>query len=311
MTKSAAELTSHKASFDGGVQTAWDATSLTAAHTCSRYYYYSLIRGIQPKTTSVHLLFGAIYASALELFYKTRAKGHSIDEATIEMVRHAMLESWDEENGVPMFFDSTEKTRFTLLRSLVWYVEEFADESDAQIKTHHLENGDAAVEVSFSINVDNDILLCGHLDRVVDYGDILYVMDQKTTKSALSNYYFSGFDLDNQMSLYPWAGQMLFGTPVSGVIIDAAQITPNFTNFARGFTTRSKPQLDEWYEETMGTIERMQKQTYENFFPRNLTACGNYGGCKFKHLCSVAPRAREAYIKSDYAPHNWDPIIRR
>jgi hypothetical protein len=62
---------------DEGIQHAWDATSVDLASTCLRKYYYTMVRQIKPKTQSVHLIFGGIYASALESFYKKRALGAS------------------------------------------------------------------------------------------------------------------------------------------------------------------------------------------------------------------------------------------
>ena len=59
-------MTAHKKSFQNGLQFAWDATSLSLAQTCLRKYYYTMIRGVQPRNKSVHLIFGGIYASSLE-----------------------------------------------------------------------------------------------------------------------------------------------------------------------------------------------------------------------------------------------------
>ena len=115
-----------KDSFKEGVQYAWDATSLDLAMTCSRKYYYSMIRGIRPKDKSVHLVFGGLYATALEHFYRFRAVGQSIDDALREVVREALISSWDFEAGHAMIFDSPNKTRVTLIRTIVWYVEQFA-----------------------------------------------------------------------------------------------------------------------------------------------------------------------------------------
>jgi hypothetical protein len=43
----------------------------------------------------------------------------------------------------------------------------------------------------------------------------------------------------------------------------------------------------------------------------NLSACGNYGGCPFRELCSRSPKVRENFLKSDYVDHNWDPLKAR
>lgn len=303
--------TTHKRSFKDGLQFAWDGTSLELAQTCLRKYYYTMIRGIKPKRTSVHLLFGGIYASALEHFYKYRAEGLSIDDALRQVVREALTASWDSEAGQPLHFDDAKKTRVNLIRTIVWYIEQFAVESEDGIKTYHLQSGKPAVELSFTLELDEDILYCGHLDRVVDFGGHLYIMDQKTTGGTVGTYYFDQFSPNNQMSGYAWAGQAILKSPVRGVIIDAAQIAVNFTRFERGITTRTPDQLEEWHESTRYTISLARSAAALDKWPMNLSACGNYGGCPFRQLCSRSPQVRENFIKSDYDAHNWDPLKAR
>ena len=85
-------------------------------------------------------------------------------------------------------------------------------------------------------------LLCGHLDRVVNYFDDLFVMDRKTSTSTLSSYFFQQFDPNNQMSLYSLAGQVVLNSPVKGVIIDAAQVLMDSSRFVRHITYRTPDQ---------------------------------------------------------------------
>ncbi len=319
---------SEKASFKNGVQYAWDATSLDLAQTCARKYYYSMVRGIRPKELSVHLLFGSLIATAHEHFYKFRATGQSIDDALREVVREALVSSWDFEAGHAMIFDSPNKTRVTLIRTIVWYVEQFAVETEDGLQTYHLKDGKPAVELSFALEFSDDIVYCGHLDRVVTMGDHLYVMDQKTTGGTIGSYYFNQFSPNNQMSGYAFAGQAVLHSPIRGVIIDAAQITINYTRFERGIITRSKDQLEEWHNGVVYFLNQFQELSARagedvEKWPQNPMSCMNYysavseelsgrlSGCPFRLLCQKSPKVREQYIKSDYVAHNWDPIKRR
>jgi len=288
-----------------GQQWAWDATSITMAQTCPTYYKYKLIYGYRPKNTSIHLIFGQHYATALEHFYKYRAAGASIEDATRRVVRETLADTWG------LTFDHAAKTRFSLIRSIVWYLAEFGDESESAVKTHHLADGKPAVELSFSFEMEEDIFLCGHLDRVVNYSDSLFVMDQKTTGGTIGTYFFDQFNPDNQMSQYSLAGKMIFHTPIKGVIIDGAQIAVNFTRFERGFTHRTQEQLDEWWRSALNTIRLTQHYMQIGEFPMNATACGNYGGCDFRNVCASSPRLREMKLKSDFIQQVWDPIERR
>lgn len=296
-----------------GVQFAWDGTSLDLIQTCLRKYYYSMIRNIQPKGKSVHLIFGGIYASALELFYKLRFDGVSIPDATNEVVLFAMRESWDREAGTPVAFNdpSNKKTRVNLIRTIVWYLEEFADESQSAITTIKLQNGSPAVELSFNFELSDDILWCGHLDRGVEMGGFKYVMDQKTTGGDIGTWWAKQFTPHNQFSGYSYAGQIIFNSPIAGVLVDGAQIAVNFSRFERHPISRSKRQLEEWRETALYSIKAAQSATMLNTWPMNATACGNYGGCPFRPLCSVDPSLREAYISQDYEEKIWDPLKER
>lgn len=300
-------------SFQDGLQFAWDATSITLAEECLRKYKYKLIDGWQRDGRPVHLRFGGHYATALEHFYKHRALGLTIDEALEEVVFEALVDTWDrtEENpdGAPWDSGHNTKTRENLIRTIVWYVAQFGEEKTTVVQ---LANGKPAVELSFSFEVSDDIVFCGHLDRLVEYASDPYVMDQKTTQSTITPRYFEGYNPDIQMSMYTFAGKAVFGIPVKGVIIDAASIMVGFTRFERGFTFRSSAQLDEWFDNSMLTVEAARKATRENYFPMNRTSCGNYGGCEFREICSRSPEVRPQFLAGGFTRgERWDPIKRR
>lgn len=321
-------------SFDAdGVQFAWDSTSLKLAETCLRKYQYKMLLGWQPERKSVHLLFGGWYASALESYYKYVADGMSQDEALAEVVQEALVETWEfpdctecegtgdnlgvctycngegklTEGGQPWQSDHNTKTRENLIRTIVWYIDQFGEDDSCQ--TLILSSGAPAAEHSFRLEADNGIILSGHLDRLVDYGGKVYIQDQKTTGSTITSRYFDGYNPDSQMSLYTFAGKSIFGLPIKGVMIDAAQIAVGFTRFERGFTFRTEDQLNEWYDHSMYYIERARQATRDNHFPLNPSSCGNYGGCEFRHICSKAPSVRGQFLKGDFVQGpTWDPL---
>lgn len=320
-------------SFDpDGVQFAWDSTSIKLAETCLRKYYYKMIVGWQPERKSVHLLFGGWYATALESYYKYVAEGMSQDEALAEVVGEALVETWEfpdcpdctggdldhycktcggdgklVEGGTPWQSDHNTKTRENLIRTIVWYIDQFGE--DDSCSTVILSSGKPAAEHSFRLEADNGIILSGHLDRLVEYGGKVYIQDQKTTGSTITARFFDQFNPDTQMSLYTFAGKSIFGLSIKGVMIDGAQIAVGFTRFERGFTFRTDDQLDEWYEHSMLTIERARQATRDNNFPLNPSSCNNYGGCEFRHICSKAPSIREQFLKGDFVKgKRWDPL---
>ena len=304
---------------DTRLQYAWDSTSLGYLKKCPRLYQYAIIEGYRSKGADIHLTFGSHYHASLEHYDKCRIiEGMNAEDAFASAVRYALTESfgWDS--------DDTAKNRENLIRSIIWYLDEFGEDDPA--KTIELKSGKAAVELSFRMEVDfapssiqwgpepsgnlevKPYILCGHLDRLVTYGNETFVMDRKTTGTTLSPHYFENYDLDNQMSLYSIAARTLFDSPVRGVIIDAAQIAVGFTRFGRGVTYRSPDQLDEWLRDAEHHIRQAEGYAIEGYWPMNDAACF---GCRFRRVCSKAPSVRDITLKSDFVVKHWNPLTPR
>lgn len=302
-----------------GFQFAWDATSVSAYEKCPRYYELRHLQGWQPQRRSEHLTFGGVYASALESFHKLTAEGQDYESATRTVVREALIATWLHEKdaddkpiagtGEPWLSLHSAKTRETLLRSIVWYIEHFRDDPTTIVT---LADGRVAAEHSFSLPLSDNYIYCGHMDRVVNYAGGKYVMDQKTTGGAVTSQFFDQFKPDIQMAGYTWAGKIIFDLPVAGVIIDAAQIAVGFTRFVRGFVPYPEPLLNEWYETTLATIAEAKHSHESGKYPMRRASCGNYGGCDFRKVCSRIPQHREAILHADFQrAERWDPLKRR
>ena len=195
-----------------------------------------------------------------------------------------------------------------LIRSIVWYLDHFKDDEATVLIT----DGVPAVEYSFALPLDNDIVWCGHIDKMVLYNDEPYVMDQKTSGSTISARFFQQFTPDIQMSGYTYAGRVIFNLPVKGVIIDAAQIAVGFTRFERGFVHRTEDQLDQWLDSSMLSILRAREDTSDNRFPMTRPSCGNYGGCDFRDVCSASKSHSKRLLAADFVQRpRWDPLERR
>lgn len=336
------------------IQVAWDSTSLGWLKTCARLYQYSMIEGWRSRGQSVHLDFGQYYHHALELYDRHRATGQDHNEALYEAVKYCLEVTWVREEcphenrvndagdcadcmnadyigeGKPMDWGHNLKTRETLVRSVIWYLEEFG-ENDAA-KTVILANGKPAVELSFRLEMDwgpktpqqkvwnygdgprpesQPYIISGHLDRVVEFSDGIYVMDRKTSSTTIGSYYFDGYNPSNQMTLYTFASKVIYQTPVKGVIIDAAQIAVGFTRFSRGFTFRTDSQIEEWLEDTKRWLELAEQYAIAGHWPMNDKSCNDYGGCAFRKVCSKAPEVRRKFLESDFKKEVWNPLIPR
>ena len=304
-------------------QTAWDSTSLGWLKTCAKQYQYHMLWGYHPRALNVHLWFGGLYAAGLERYARWRAEGQSHDHATREMVRWALCASWvtgpgapdgapgpgadAPSEGHPYETGDSVKNRYTLIRSLVWNVDEH---EHSPFATMVLANRRAAVEYSFRFHAfdigEEEITLCGHLDRVVTEPDGQpWVLDDKTTGGALGSNYFRQYSPNGQMSLYTIAARTILSVPARGVLVRAAQIGVNFTRFQTAQVPRPKAVLDEWLDDTAYWIGQAQSHAREGHWPMNDKSCFL---CPFKEVCSKSPTHRGAWLEQDFERYAWNPL---
>jgi hypothetical protein len=317
------------------LQTAWDSVSLGALKVCPRYYKLTIVEGWRGKGTNIHLRFGQLYHRALEVYDHKMAEGlhheEALIEALIDLAEGCQDEVIDEDGVVTRVWWNPEenlsefaakrntKTIYSLFRTVVWYLDQFGWLDPA--KTVILANGKPAVELSFryelgyTFSSGEPCLHSGHIDRLVDFNSMIYVMDRKTTQSTISGSsswsYFEKYSPDNQMTGYTFASRVALAVPAVGVIIDAAQIAKGFSNFERGFTMRTDAQLEEWRADTLWWIARAEEFALAGHWPMNDTACDRFGGCPMRGICSKDPKVRHVYLSSDFKKEPWDPLAIR
>lgn len=310
------------------IQYAWDSTSIGYLKTCPRLYQLVMVEGWSPKDDSVHLRFGQEYHSAIEWYDKAKANGENHEEAMAEAIYQCLVltQEWDVDTDSRA---GKYKNRRTLIQLLVDYFDFFAQDTAT---TYILDNGKPAVELSFKFElgwgpkarhdigtwppqegVSQPYLLCGHLDRVVEFNHDLYVLDHKTTTTTPSSYFFDGFNPHNQMTLYTFASQVVYHAPVKGVIVEAAQIKLEEPNeFKRGVTYRTQDQLDEWLRDLEFWLAQAEAFAEANYWPMNDTACDKFGGCMFRGICSKSPQVRKTWLAGDFiqkpVEERWNPL---
>lgn len=310
------------------VQYAFDSTSLGLLKTCPRLYQYTMLEGWQPKDESVHLRFGQEYHSAIQDYENQRAAGAGFEDAVRTTVRNLLVRIADFDPD-PTTKAGKYKNPRTLLQLVVDYLDYYKDDP---CETFILDNGKPGVELSFRFELDwgpqcenynrvddsvtQPYLLCGHLDRVVRYADDLMILDHKTTTSTPSDYYFAGFSPNNQMTLYTFAGEVVLDTVINGVIVEAAQIcleTPN--KFVRSPQYRSNEVIEEWLTDLEYHLNAAEAYAAADHWPMNDTACGNYGGCRFREVCSRPAAVRDRLLAADFVQlppdRRWNPLASR
>jgi hypothetical protein len=262
------------------------------------------------------LEFGGLYAAALERYAHAKASGATHDSATLAMVRWALENSGErDENGewlpwTPEGEAASLKNRYTLIRSLVWNVE---DRLGTPFQTLILANGKPATELSFSFPLfevgGEEVSYCGHFDEIVTFDGQEWVKDDKTSKNSLDGNYRQSFTPDNQMSGYTVAGKIVLKRPIRGVLVRACQVGVNFNRFATFPVPRPQAVLDEWTRDAQVWITRAREDAQRGFFPLNDRACF---GCEFRKVCGVSPNHREAWLKEDFVQRApWNPLLVR
>jgi len=319
------------------IQYAWDSTSLGYIKTCPRLYQYIMLDGWGTRDESIHLRFGIEYHTALQDYAISRATGVHHEDAIHDTIRalHSRVHDWVVDRTLRA---GKYKNRETIVGLVIDYLDHFADDP---AETFILDNGQPGVEVSFRFELDwgpqhgwrklvaglptigepdtsmpQPYLLCGHLDRVVNFNGGLYVMDRKTSLSTLSGYFFDQWTPNNQMTLYTLAGKIILNSPIKGVIIDAAQVMLEKPNaFARGFAYRTEDYLDEWVQDLKFWLGQAEAFATADYWPQNDTACNKFGGCQFRDVCSKSPQVREAHLRATFdklePEERWNPLRAR
>ena len=296
------------------LQLAMDSTSLGLLKECPRKYFYSIIMGYSSRTQSIHLTFGLLFHSALEQYDHKKFSGLSHDEALEFTVLYLLNATWDRELGKAKEMEHEAKTRANLLRTVVWYLDQFKDDP---LETIRLDNGRPAIELSFRFDsgyassTGEPFLLCGHLDKLASMDSRTYIVDRKTTSTTLSSSYFEKYTPDNQFSLYNFAGSVVYSTSISGIIVDAAQIAVTFSRFQRQTIFRPTSLVDEWYKDLGYYLSMAEMYAKREYWPCNDKSCGSFGGCPFRTVCSKPESLRPQYLNSMFTRRVWDPLISR
>jgi ATP-dependent exoDNAse (exonuclease V) beta subunit len=298
-----------------GMQLAVDSTSLGEFKTCPRKYYYSILRGLQPRGGSVHLTFGIWMHSARELYEKKKVEGVAHDLALDSVLDWALRETWNETLGRPWISGHDLKTRQTLIQSIVWYLDALG--RDDSFETLVLKNGKPAIELSFKFDLglrtrnDEPILLCGHIDRIATLNEVPYILDIKTSTYAPDARWAKQFTPGNQFSIYTLAGRTAFGVQVRDLIVDGVQVGVGFSRFGRHLIPRDDETLAEWLDDASMNIAHMEEYAAAQYWPQNDTSCQKFGGCPFIDLCARKPAAREKWLGGEFEKRVWDPLRSR
>ena len=304
------------------LQLALDSTSLGAFKTCPQRYLLEIVLGYQLRDSNVHLQFGIWVHASAERYARQRADGATHEDALRDTLHWLLRETWDRELQRPWNSGHNEKTRFTLVRSVVWYLDQYGENDPLQTVVQS--NGRPAVELSFrfdsgyrALSTGEMFVICGHMDRKARFNGEPMIADIKTTRTALGQQFFSQFTPHNQFSIYLLADQVVSEDPARGLVVDGMQVLVGGTRFQRGVVTRTQEQLAEFHQDLGLWIEQLEEAAQRarragaSAWAMNDKSCSMYGGCPFQAVCSRSPSARASFLRANYRQRIWDPLIVR
>jgi hypothetical protein len=299
---------------------------------CWRAYQLSILQGyvLRNEQYAIALRFGIAFHSALEFYHKEKATGKTHDEALLTLLttRHtcpdycslpyelpsdaALAEETDEADDGISKRNTRVRTRYFLIRAVVWYLEHYANDPASTII---LASGKPAVELSFRVELpipvtaSTNFILSGHIDRAVSFQDDYWVTDYKTTK-GLSRQFFADFQLSHQLTGYTIGGSVILDKPVKGAIIDGIALQVGGAQFARQQSRRSPSQVNE-YIQTLRYLTETARTLADRGgdYPMNTSSCYF---CQYKQVCGQPPEFRAQYLNMAYERKKaWNPLQSR
>lgn len=314
------------------LQLEWSAHSLRSFATCPRRYYYEIVRGLRlaAKDTS-DTAFGSLYHGALEEFDRAILAGKDVTTARQDVLLWVLDHSGeriphDQMVWVPLPMSEGAKSRWSLIRAVLWYIDDFERQGENGVMPYAFPDGTPGLELEFAIPLPmrffhpegetkdgqtvfgegEQYFLRGYLDSLCTAQGQTFVRERKTTKNAIGPYYFDGYTPDPQIDTYDLVASVLFPElKIAGVMVEAMQTGVNFARFQRQPIHRTPAQRDEWYEEIIALLGEAETCARNDAWPRRTAVCGLYGGCPFRKVCGKSPSVRELFLKGgDYRKEN-------
>lgn len=256
-----------------------DSTKLRSWLFCRKHYELRHIRNLAPIVVSAPLSFGKAWHVIGEML----AKGASTEEAETHFKEVYTNETKDELRTVNK---GTELIRL--------YTKKYAKEPFKYLHT----------ETPFAMPLENDIVLCGKEDAIVEWNDEIYVFERKTT-SRLGITFFKKFRLDYQIDIYCLACRELVGK-CAGAIIDAVRVckpkAKTEADLVRDIVGRTDKDLDTAKEEIISIVSDMRRA----HIYKNKLSCYTWGGCEFLPICESHENPK--VIRDFYKESSWNPM---
>ena len=300
-----------------------DSTMLSAFVSCPTKFLYEHVFHLATTGISPDLHAGGAFAHALEHIRGALYSDEKPIEEALLIGTQAFLEFWGDYEPP----DDHPKSLVNTFNALVDYFDVYPPETDP-VRPFMLSTGKPAVEFTFAIpttvmhpETGDPILYCGRFDLLGYYNNVLFIIDEKTTKS-LGGTWARQWDMRGQLMGYCFAAQQ-YGYNVSHALIRGVAIQKTQSKHLQAIAHFAQWQLTRWWDHANQHILRMTlyyKHAKEQFektgkassifesWPQSFAdACSSYGGCAFMGLC--ASEEPDLWF-SDFKIRVWDPLAK-
>jgi len=272
-----------------------DNSVITDYRVCWRRGFWRHRCGVRTDDRQLALEFGAAIHEALHAYYR---EGRSVDAALL-----AFDEKW--KGDAPEDAKRTREKGHLILKA---YRKHYAEE---RFKIHALETTGATTLPGVPVPY------CFKLDMLIEDEVGVWVVDHKTT-SSFSPTLFKGTRPNPQFTGYVECASRVFGTPVSGVIVNWILVARGKEKFLREAVDYDEWEREAWRRETATFWKELERRWERgalgkvlDAFPRNTTLCTTYfGECPYRRLCNTEPSWK--YLVDEltvgYELDPWTPV---
>lgn len=275
-----------------------DNSAVSTYAECPRKFYYQYVLHYQ-KPISAALHFGRVWHKMLDTWYTSG--GNIIKSVNAGAVEWGSID-----------FPSDHRTLPRALESFGKYVKQFESKAEHD-STLGFKEGAPMVEIAIELQwPEIPLPYVGKIDRVViTTGDEVYINDHKTT-SRMEQAFFRSFEMASQMLGYTRLGTMMLGRPVSGVMVNAYNVTPTGKSdrFERQYVSLPEERVNHWAEVTLPAQMHAIIRAHENDdWQQNHASCsGKYGLCHYFDVCAMPKKRRDSFLELNFEIRAWNPL---
>ena len=286
---------------------------------CHEKYRLRYVEHLVPKKPDMKTTFGSAFHHAADMYYKTQDMQQSQEEF-VKVARTADL---------PLSMDhETKENPRSIERGINLFEAWVAKYEKEPFKLMRKPDGTPFTELRFTLNIGEyngiQIAVTGTIDKIVEAGNRIYVLDIKTTRRALSQFQNS-MRPNHQLTGYFAGAREFLGEKVFSVGYDAIFISKRKPNtkkggwfnygvdfekdFMRTFTTRSEKDVELWQknmlDDAVDILRNMEDRPEAPWSMNAPTACWRYGRCDYLDVCNH--NRDKIVIDSLYERKEWKP----